>query len=140
MKALQRQHDQVMRNQRSSQIVELRRALHNQSVDMTRHYHTEAEWLARGQLVVARDRALSELQDLQTAHAELQAKVSVQHACSISHSRAEGNIICAPDAEVARRDGLAAGDISSCIQTSEVACCVLPWRCSVCSVSWTYCC
>ena len=70
------QHDQVMRNQRCSQIVELRRALHNQSVDLSRQRHTDAEWLARGQIVVARDRALSELQALQIAHAELESKVN----------------------------------------------------------------
>ena len=69
------QHDQVMRNQRCSQMVELRRALHNQSVDLSRQHHTEAEWLARGHIVVARDRAVSELQSLQIAHADLQAEV-----------------------------------------------------------------
>lgn len=69
-----------MRNLRASQVVEVRRALHNQSLDMTRQWYSEAEWLARGQVVVARDRALFELQELQEAHSELQAKVNAS-AC-----------------------------------------------------------
>ena len=68
------------------------KALHNQSVDLSRQRHTDAEWLARGQVVVARDRALSELQALQTAHAELESKVTTfwqvlpqVQACSCSY-------------------------------------------------------
>ena len=76
IKAMQMQHDQVMRNLRSSQIVEVRRALRNQAVDISRQRHTEAEWLVRGELIIARDRALLELQDLQEAHSDLQAKVT----------------------------------------------------------------
>ena len=72
---MQMQHEQVMRNLRSSQLVEIRRALHNQSVDLSRQHHTEAEWHGRGELVIARDRALLELQDLQEAHSSLQAQV-----------------------------------------------------------------
>ncbi len=76
IKAMQMQHEQVMRNLRSSQIAEIRRALRNQAVDITRQHHTEAEWLARGELIIARDRALLELRDLQEAHSDLQAKVT----------------------------------------------------------------
>ncbi len=72
---MQAQHDQVMRNLRSSQIVEVRRALRNQAVDISRQRHSEEQWLARGNLIIARDRAQLELRDLQEAHADLQAKV-----------------------------------------------------------------
>ncbi len=72
---MQMQHDQIMRNLRSSQIVEMRRALRNQAVDINRQHHSEAEWLARGNLIIARDRAQLELGDLQEAHADLQVKV-----------------------------------------------------------------
>lgn len=72
---MQMQHEQVMRNLRSSQLVEIRRALHNQSVDLSRQHHTEAEWHARGEMVIARDRAVLELQELQEAHSSLQAEV-----------------------------------------------------------------
>ncbi|KAA6425710.1 MAG: hypothetical protein FRX49_04607 [Trebouxia sp. A1-2] len=78
MKAMQVQHDQVMRNLRSSQMVEMRRTLRNQAADISRQHHTEAEWLARGDLIIARDRALLELQDLQQAHSDLQAKAAAQ--------------------------------------------------------------
>ncbi|DBA74236.1 TPA: hypothetical protein ACH3X1_011026 [Trebouxia sp. C0004] len=78
MKAMQMQHDQVMRNLRSSQIVEIRRALRNQAVDITRQHHTETEWLARGDLIIARDRAQLELRDLQEAHSDLRAKAAAQ--------------------------------------------------------------
>lgn len=61
IKATQMQHDQIMRNLRSSQIVEMRRALRNQAVEINRQHHSEAEWLARGNLIIARDRAQLEL-------------------------------------------------------------------------------
>ena len=67
--------DQIMRNLWSSQIVEMRRALRNQAVDINRQHHSEAEWLAQGNLIIARDRAQMELGDLQEAHADLQVKV-----------------------------------------------------------------
>ena len=82
MKAMQVQHDQVMRNLRSSQMVEMRRTLRNQAADISRQHHTEAEWLARGDLIIARDRALLELQDLQQAHSDLQAKVTCAECSS----------------------------------------------------------
>ena len=82
IKAMQVQHGQVMRNLRSSQIVEMRRALRNQAVDISRQRHTEAEWLARGNLIIARDRAQLELRDLQEAHSDLRAKVTCA-SCSL---------------------------------------------------------
>ena len=64
-----------MSNMRSSHLVEMRRALHNQSLESTRQHHTGAEWLARGQAMVARDHALLELRELQSSYCELDIKV-----------------------------------------------------------------
>lgn len=72
--AMQLQHEQIMQNLRSSNMVEIRRALHNQSVDLARQHHS-AEYVAKGQAIAARDQAVLELQELQQLHNELNIKV-----------------------------------------------------------------
>ena len=64
-----------MHNLRNSNMVEIRRALHNQSVDLAKQHQSEAEYYAKGQIAAARDQALLELQGLQVLHGELQIKV-----------------------------------------------------------------
>lgn len=78
---MQLQHEQIMHNLRSNNMVEIRRALHNQSVDLARQHHTEAECVARGQAIADRDRALLELQELQLLHSQLHIKVPNAQAC-----------------------------------------------------------
>lgn len=70
--AMQLQHEQIMHNLRNSNVVEIRRALHNQSVDLARQHQTEAD-VAKVQ--AARDQALLELQDLELLHSQLHIKV-----------------------------------------------------------------
>lgn len=64
-----------MHNLRSSSVAEIRRALHNQSVDLARQHQTEADYAAKGQAIAARDQALLELQELQQLHNKLNIKV-----------------------------------------------------------------
>ena len=82
--AMQLQHEQIMRNLCSSNLSEIKRALHNQSVDLARQHQTEAEYTAQRQAVAARDKAVLELQELQVAHSELQVKVSLPSLCNCS--------------------------------------------------------
>lgn len=85
--AMQLQHEQIMQNLRSSNLVEIRRALHNQSVDLSRQHQTQAEYAANGQAIAARDKALLELQELQVLHSELQIKVGpCCRLCSMSNN------------------------------------------------------
>ena len=72
--AMQLQHEQIMHNLRNSNVVEIRRALHNQSVDLARQHQTEDD-VAKVQ--ATRDQALLELQDLELLHSQLHIKVSV---------------------------------------------------------------
>ena len=72
---MQVQHERIMHNLRSSNVVEVRRALHNQSVELARQHQTEAEYVAKGQAIAARDQALLELQELQLQHSQLHIKV-----------------------------------------------------------------
>ena len=83
--AMRLQHEQILQNLRSSNMVEIRRALHNQSVDLIRQHQTQAEYAANGQAIAARDKALEELQELQVLHSELQIKVRLCcRLCSMS--------------------------------------------------------
>ena len=75
--AMQLQHEQIMHNLRNSNMAEMRRALHNQSVDLARQHQTEADYAAKRQAITARDQALLELQELQQLHNELNIKVQL---------------------------------------------------------------
>lgn len=82
--AMQLQHEHIMHNLRNSNMVEIRRALHNQSVDLARQHQTEAEYVAKGQAIAARDQALLELQELQLLHSQLHIKVQrVYELCGV---------------------------------------------------------
>ncbi|KAL3133521.1 hypothetical protein ABBQ38_007375 [Trebouxia sp. C0009 RCD-2024] len=72
------QHEQIMHNLRNSNMAEMRRALHNQSVDLARQHQTEADYAAKRQAITARDQALLELQELQQLHNELNIKSAAQ--------------------------------------------------------------
>ena len=76
---MQLQHEQIMHNLRSSTVGEIRRALPNQAVDLERQHQTEADDVAKGRAIAARDRALLELQELQQLHNELSTKVPFAH-------------------------------------------------------------
>ena len=79
--AMQLQHEQIMHNLRSSTVGEIRRALHNQAVDLARQHQTDADYVAKGRAIAARDRALLELQELQQLHNQLNIKVLFAHLC-----------------------------------------------------------
>lgn len=82
--AMQLQHEHIMHNLRNSNMVEIRRALHNQSVDLARQHQAEAEYVAKGQAIAARDQALLELQELQLLHSQLHIKVQrVYELCGV---------------------------------------------------------
>ena len=76
VRALQQQHEQAMLNVRRSQGVELRRALRNQEVDLIMQHLKEKQGLVDESVLVTRDEALAELQQLKLAHRQLQAYVS----------------------------------------------------------------
>lgn len=75
--AMQLQHEQIMHNLRSSNVVEIRRALHNQSVDLARQHQTEADV---DKVQATRDQALLELQELELLHSQLHIKVPCAQA------------------------------------------------------------
>lgn len=65
-----------MANSRRSQGVELRRALRNQEVDLIMQHLKEKQGLVDESVLITRDEALAELQQLKQAHRHLQAYVS----------------------------------------------------------------
>ena len=65
-----------MANLRRSQRVELRRALRNQEVDLIMQHLKEKQGLVDESVLITRDEALAELQQLKLAHRHLQAHVS----------------------------------------------------------------
>lgn len=75
--AMQLQHEQIMHNLRNSSVVEIRRALHNQSVDLARQHQTKADVV---KVQAARDQALLELQELELLHSQLHIKVPCAQA------------------------------------------------------------
>ena len=65
-----------MANLRRSQGVELRRALRNQEIDVIMQHLKEKQGLVDESVLITRDEALAELQQLKLAHRHLQAYVS----------------------------------------------------------------
>ena len=68
-----------MLNVRRSQGVELRRALRNQEVDLLMQHLKEKQGLVDESVLITRDEALAELQQLKLGYRQLQAYVSNYH-------------------------------------------------------------
>lgn len=76
VQALQQQHKVGMANLRHSQGAELRRALRNQEVELIIQHLKEKQGLVDQSVLITRDEAVAELQQLKRAHQQLLAYVS----------------------------------------------------------------